>query len=150
MGCTEAVAPGALARVMNRISAIQSSAGLLSPNHAMTVEVVGRRTGRLISFPLAVTDYKAERYLVSVLGNDANWLRNVQAADGMAGLRRGCREAVRLEELDLATRAPILRRYLAVAPGAQPHLPVDRAPELRARQERLVCLDETCDQERRP
>ena len=74
----------------------------------------------------------------------------MSAAEGMAGLRRNRREAVRLEEVDLATRAPILRRYLAVAPGAQPHLPVNRALELRARQEPLVWLDETCDQERRP
>ena len=37
---------------------------------------------------------------------------------------------VRLEEVDLAARAPILRRYLAVAPGARPHLPVDRRAPL--------------------
>ena len=62
--------PGALARVMNRISAIQFSAGLLSPNRAMTVEAVGRRAGRLISFPVVVTDCEGEGYLVSMLGND--------------------------------------------------------------------------------
>ena len=122
--------PGALARVMNRISASQFSAGLLSPNRAMTVEVVGRRTGRLISFPVVVTDYEGERYLVSMLGNDANWVRNVRAAGGMAVVRRRRREAVRLEEVDLAARGPILRRYLAVAPGARPHLPVDRRAPL--------------------
>lgn len=122
--------PGALARVMNRISAIQFSAGLLSPNRAMTVEVVGRRTGRLISFPVAVTDYEGEHYLVSMLGNRANWVRNVRAAEGMVVLRRGHRQAVRLEEVDVGARAPILRRYLAVAPGARPHLPVDRRAPL--------------------
>lgn len=118
--------PGALARVMNRVSGIQFSAGLLSPNRAMTVEVVGRRTGRLRSFPVVITEYEGKRYLVSMLGNDANWVRNVRAAEGLAVLRRGRREAVRLEELDRGARAPILRRYLAVAPGARPHLPVDR------------------------
>jgi deazaflavin-dependent oxidoreductase (nitroreductase family) len=117
--------PGTLAREMNRISAILFSAGMLSPAQAMTLEVRGRRTGRLISFPVAVADYEGGRYLVSMLGNDANWVRNVRAADGRAVLRRRGREKVRLVEVEPGGRAPILRRYLEVAPGARPHLPVD-------------------------
>ena len=70
----------------------------------MTLEVRGRRTGRLISFPVVVAEYQDGRYLVSMLGNDANWVHNVRAAGGRA----------------------MLRRYLEVAPGARPHLPVDR------------------------
>jgi len=122
--------PGVLARIMNRISAIQFSAGLVSPKRAATVEVVGRRTGRLVSFPVVVTDYDGDRYLVAMLGNNANWVRNVRAANGIAVLRRGRREPVRLEEVDLGARAPILHRYLALAPGARPHLPVDRRAPL--------------------
>ncbi len=118
--------PGTLARVMNRMSEIQFSAGLLSPKSAATLEVPGRRTGRVISFPVALADYHGERYLVSMLGNDANWVRNVRAAQGRAVLRRRGRVPVRLEEIDPGARAPILRRYLAVAPGARPHIPVDR------------------------
>ena len=118
--------PGPLARALNRISAIQFSAGILSPARAVTLEVPGRRTGRLISLPVAVADYQGGRYLVSMLGNDANWVRNVRAADGRAVLRRRGREEVRLVEVAPADRAPILRRYLQVAPGARAHLPVDR------------------------
>jgi deazaflavin-dependent oxidoreductase (nitroreductase family) len=118
--------PGALARVLNRISAIQFSAGMLSPARAVTLEVPGRRTGRLISLPVAVADYQGGRYLVSMLGNDANWVRNVRAADGRAVLRRRGREQVRLVEVEPGDRAPILRRYLQVAPGARAHVPVDR------------------------
>jgi deazaflavin-dependent oxidoreductase (nitroreductase family) len=92
----------------------------------VTLEVPGRRTGRVVSFPLVVAAYQGERYLVSMLGRDANWVHNVRAAGGRAVLRRGRREAVRLEEVDVAARAPILRRYLAKAPGARPHVPVDR------------------------
>jgi hypothetical protein len=33
---------------------------------------------------------------------------------------------VRLEEVDPDARAPILRRYLELAPGGRPHIPVDR------------------------
>jgi len=118
--------PGFLARVMNRMSEMQFSAGLFSPKRAMTLEVPGRRTGRVISFPVVVADYHSERYLVSMLGTDANWVRNVRAAGGRAVLRRRHRQEVRLEDVDPRARAPILRRYLAVAPGARPHLPVDR------------------------
>jgi len=122
--------PRSLARVMNRVSEIQFSAGLLSPKRAMALEVPGRRTGRIISFPIVVADYQGERYLVSMLGDDANWVRNVRAAGGRAVLRRRHRQDVELEEVDRDARAPILRRYLAVAPGARPHLPIDRRASL--------------------
>jgi deazaflavin-dependent oxidoreductase (nitroreductase family) len=118
--------PGLLARAMNRVSAVQFSAGFLSPSSWTTLEVSGRRTGRVISFPVVVSEYKGERYLVSMLGNEANWVRNVRAAAGRAVLRRRGREVVHLEEVQPSARAPILRRYLAVAPGARPHFPVDR------------------------
>jgi hypothetical protein len=61
-----------------------------------------------------------------MLGQHANWVRNVQAAGGRVVLRHGRREAVCLEVVDPGARAPILRRYLAVAPAARPHVPVDR------------------------
>jgi hypothetical protein len=48
--------PGVPARMLNRISAMQFSAGLLSPKRAMTVEVPGRNTGRLIAFPVVVAE----------------------------------------------------------------------------------------------
>jgi deazaflavin-dependent oxidoreductase (nitroreductase family) len=118
--------PGLLARAMNRVSAVQFSAGLLSPARAVTLEVLGRRTGRVISFPVVVAEYGGGRYLVSMLGKDANWVRNVRAAGGHAVLRRGHRVNVHLREVEPGARAPILRRYLAVAPGARPHMPVDR------------------------
>jgi hypothetical protein len=37
---------------------------------------------------------------------------------------------VSLVEVDPALRAPILRRYVALAPGARPHIPVDRRAPL--------------------
>jgi deazaflavin-dependent oxidoreductase (nitroreductase family) len=122
--------PALLARIMNRLSEIQFSAGLLAPKRAVTLEVHGRASGRVISFPVVLADYQGERYLVSMLGNDANWVRNVRAAGGRAVIRRRGRTKVQLDEVDPAARAPILRRYLAVAPGARPHIPVDRHASL--------------------
>ena len=96
----------------------------------MTLELPGRRTARVISFPVVVADYDGERYLVSMLGDDTNWVRNVRAAGGRAVLRRGHRDAVRLQEIAADARAPILRRYLALAPGARPHIPVGKDARL--------------------
>ncbi|HEY8721052.1 nitroreductase family deazaflavin-dependent oxidoreductase [Pengzhenrongella sp.] len=115
---------------MNRVSAIHFASGLLSPARAVTLEVPGRRSGRVFSFPMVLADFEGERYLVSMLGNHANWVQNVRAADGRAVLRRGNRQDVLLEEVDPNLCAPILRRYLALAPGARPHVPVDRRAPL--------------------
>jgi hypothetical protein len=121
--------PNRLARMMNRASAVLHATGLILPNRLATLQVRGRGTGRVISLPVVVADHAGERYLVAMLGQNANWVANVRAAGGLAVLRHGRREAVQLDEVDPDARAPILRRYLAVAPGARPHLPVDpRAP----------------------
>jgi len=118
--------PNWLARTLNRVSALHYGSGLLAPDSWVTLEVTGRRSGRTVDCPLAVTTYHHERYLVSMLGQNANWVANVRAAHGDVVLRHGRREPVHLIEVDVAERAPILRGFLAHAPGARPHMPVDR------------------------
>jgi deazaflavin-dependent oxidoreductase (nitroreductase family) len=117
--------PNRFARLQNRASAIAFAAGI-APRRAAALEITGRRSGRVISFPVAIADVDGERYLVSMVGANVNWVRNLTAAGGRAVLRHGRRESVCLEEVEPAARAPILRRYLQVAPGARPHIPVDR------------------------
>jgi deazaflavin-dependent oxidoreductase (nitroreductase family) len=114
-----------LARLLNRGQAGLHSAGIW-PKRLATLEVTGRRTGRRIRLPVVIADYDGERYLVAMLGGGAAWVSNVRAAGGRAVLRHGRHEAVRLEEVASGDRAPILRRYLDVAPGARAHFPVDR------------------------
>jgi len=121
--------PNRVAAVLNRFGVIIWSAGLW-PNRAAALEVRGRRTGRLVSFPLVLVDYQGDRYVVAMLGEGTNWVSNVRAAGGQAVLRHGRREAVRLEEVDPPARAPILQRYLQVAPGGRPHILVDRQAPL--------------------
>ncbi|HEX5993677.1 MAG TPA: nitroreductase/quinone reductase family protein [Jiangellales bacterium] len=118
--------PGALMRALNRLDVLLYGSGRLSPRHTAVLEVVGRRSGRTISVPIAIADVGRRRYLVSMLGEDAGWVRNVRAAGGRAVLRRGGRTEVTLTEVPVAERAPVLRRYLAIAPGARPHFPVAR------------------------
>ena len=121
--------PHLLARLLNWPSALLQSTGLVMPDRLVTLEVPGRRTGRLVSLPIVVTEYEGERYLVAMLGPQTNWVRNVRAAGGRAVLRHGRREVVHLVEIDPGDRAPILRRYLEIAPGARAHIQVDhRAP----------------------
>lgn len=117
--------PNLAARLQNRGWAFLHSLGIL-PDRFVTLEVVGRRSGDIIRFPMAMTTMNGERYLVSMLGETANWVRNVRAAGGRANLVHGVREQVLLEELDPAQRAPILKAYLRIAPGARPHFPVGK------------------------
>lgn len=120
--------PNRIARILNRTWASLFSTKLV-PRNWVTLEVRGRRSGRVISFPVVVVESGQERYLVAMLGKQTNWVRNVKAAGGQAALRHGGREEVRLEEVAVDERAPILKRYLELAPGGRGHLPVDwRAP----------------------
>lgn len=117
--------PHLLAKVMNWGWAVVHSLGI-APNYLVTLDVTGRRSGKTISFPLAMIVMNGERYLVSMLGTEANWVRNVEAAGGQARLRHGITEQVLLEEVDVEQRAPILKAYLKLAPGARPHIPVSK------------------------
>jgi hypothetical protein len=95
--------PSWSARVSNPLGAIAFAAGI-GPGYAATVEIHGRKTGQTISFPVVVADYHRQRYLVAMLGQQTKWVRNVRAA--------------------------VLRRYLELAPGARPFVPIDRRASL--------------------
>jgi F420H(2)-dependent quinone reductase len=120
--------PNGSARVLGRLLGIVFGAGI-GPNQAARIEVRGRKTGRTISFPVAVVAYEGDRYLVAMLGNKTNWVRNVRA-DNHAVLLQGTRENVSLMEDFADNRAAILRRYLELAPGARPFFPIDRRAPL--------------------
>ena len=117
--------PNRLASVLNRVAAALGSSGI-GDNRMVALEVIGRKSGRVISLPLVPANVDGQRYLVSMLGEDVAWVRNVRAAGGIAVLRHRGRETVRLEEVSSAQRAPILKDYLSRAPGARPHIPVDK------------------------
>jgi len=122
--------PNRFARLQNQLSALAFAAGVW-PARAGALEVRGRRSGKPVSFPVVIADYEGERYLVSMLGTESNWVRNLEADGNRAELRHGKREAVTLVEIDPHLRAPIIRRYLTLAPGARPHIPVERTAPLQ-------------------
>jgi hypothetical protein len=117
--------PNRLAKILNRAWAALGSSGVAS-NYLVTLEVTGRKSGRVISLPVVIALVDGQRYLVSMLGEDVAWVRNTRAAGGKVVLRHGRREEVRLEEVPAGQRAPILKAYLQRAPGARPHIPVDK------------------------
>jgi deazaflavin-dependent oxidoreductase (nitroreductase family) len=122
--------PNWVARPQNRLSSLLFGAGIL-PRRVASLEVKGRRSGHAISFPVVIADWQGGEYLVSMLGEQANWVKNVRATGGAAVLRRGRREEVTLEEVGVAECAPIIRRYSAVAPGGRPHLRLRRDASLK-------------------
>ncbi len=116
--------PNLVATVVNRCLAAAVHALGVAPNYWVTLEVVGRRSGRMTRLPLVMVVVAGERYLVSMLGEKVDWVRNVKAARGSVTLRHGNREQVQLEEVAADRRAPVLKAYLKRAPGARPHLPI--------------------------
>src|ERR687889_2409216 len=90
--------PNRVARVLDRGGALVCGLGM-APDYMVTLEVPGRRTGRIVRLPLVMAVVDGERYLVSMLGEHTNWVRNVKAARGDVALVHGRREEVQLEEV---------------------------------------------------
>ncbi len=114
-----------MARLLDRGGAMVCALGV-APDYMVTLEVPGRRTGRVVRLPLVMVVRDGKRYLVSMLGEDVNWVRNVKAAGGRVTLRHGRSEDVRLEVVAPEHRAPVLRDYLRRAPRAGAHVPVEK------------------------
>ncbi len=117
--------PNAFTRRLNSAQARLSALGVL-PALVVALETRGRRSGRAYLTQLVVAHVGTERYLVAMLGENTNWVRNLRASGGAAVLRHGRTEKVRLEEVPASQRAPILKAYLQRAPGARPHFDLNR------------------------
>jgi F420H(2)-dependent quinone reductase len=117
--------PKAFTRRLNSVQARLTARGVF-PALLVALETKGRRSGRPCLVQLVVAHIGAERYLVSMLGENADWVRNANASAGAAVLRHGTTENVRLEDVPVSQRAPILKAYLQVAPGARPHFDISR------------------------
>lgn len=103
-------------------------AGLL-PRRWVILEVPGRTSGKMTSFPLGMADVDGRWYLVSMLG-ECNWVANVRAAGGHAVLRRRRRRTVQLVQVPIESRAAVLARYVQIAPGGRPHISVSKGSPL--------------------
>jgi len=123
--------PTRFGRALNDAWAAAFSSGF-APGHVLSLEVPGRRSGRMHRTALVAVFYQGHRYLVSMLGEQAAWVRNVRAAGGEAVVHHGARLPVRLVDVPAEERAPVIKAYLRVAPGARRHIPVPYAAPVDA------------------
>jgi len=121
--------PNFLATFLNHCWAAIHALGI-APNYLVTLEASGRRSGRMTRLPLVMASVAGERYLVSMLGENASWVLNARAAKGNVTLLHGRREEVHLEEVPIEQRAAVLKAYLKLAPGARPHFPINKSAPL--------------------
>ncbi|MGB3329157.1 MAG: nitroreductase/quinone reductase family protein [Thermomicrobiales bacterium] len=116
--------PNWLARRLDAMTAAMVVRGR-APDSLVTLEVAGRTSGAIMRVPLVVVPRDGERYLVSMLGPDSDWVRNVRVADGHAALRHAGRKAVTLVEVPPSERAPVLSAYVRIAKNGRAHIPLD-------------------------
>ena len=94
--------------VFNRIA---MKSGIMGTH---TLLVPGRSSGQEQRVPVIPVEHEGARYLVSTRG-ESNWVRNLRAA-GRAELKRGSKtEAVRVTELPVDERPPVIDAYRRVA-----------------------------------
>ncbi len=130
--------PTRLGKAVNRLWVWTASLGLTPASWpgkprigTVGLEVMGRRSSQPRSSVVTWVELDSERYLVSMLGERTDWVRNVRAAQGHAVIRHGSREEALLEEVPVHQRAPLLRAYLKrTAMATRQHLGIDPAAPL--------------------
>jgi deazaflavin-dependent oxidoreductase (nitroreductase family) len=122
-------------RTVNRVNKVivglQRLGIAFGPMRLLTV--TGRRSGQPRTFPIAVVGLSGDRYVVQAYPKAA-WVANVRAAEAAGDtveLRRGRKpETVRLAEVPVAERGPLLRELVQGAPRsvAQRYVTTGLAP----------------------
>lgn len=100
---------------MVRLNVAMLRRGLrIGSQHLLSVR--GRKSGAIRSTPVSIATVGTKRYIVAAFA-DAAWVGNVRAA-GQGTLRRGRdEERVRLVEMPVEERGPVLRAFLEQVPG---------------------------------
>jgi hypothetical protein len=93
--------------VLNRLGVVIGTQYVLS--------VPGRRTGKLRSTPVSLLTVDGRRYIVTGMATD--WVKNARAAGWGLLIRGRTKERVRLVELPVEERVPVLREF----PRQVPH-----------------------------
>ena len=102
--------PSGFTQLMNRAISIFASLGW-TPGNTITLEVRGRKSGEPRSVVVNSVEVDGQKYLVAPRG-ETEWVRNVRAAGGEAIIRHGKRKRIRLDEVPVEDRGPIIQAYL--------------------------------------
>jgi deazaflavin-dependent oxidoreductase (nitroreductase family) len=102
--------PSGPVKLMNGFFSWLASIGV-TPSDTVQIEVAGRRSGKTRMNAVTSIEHGGHRYLVAPRGT-TEWVRNVRAAGGEAAIRHRGRKRVRLHEVPVEERAPIIQSYL--------------------------------------
>jgi len=100
---------GLVAWLNRRVAPLITAIGITP--RSLTLEVQGRRSGKPIRLSMSPSEIDGKQYLVSLAG-ERGWVKNVRASHGEAFIIHGGRRPVRLTEVPLDQRAPILLAYV--------------------------------------
>jgi hypothetical protein len=114
-------APGWL-KLLNRFNRPLLRRGIgPAPQHLLSIP--GRRSGIPRSTPVAVVEFLGHRYVVAGYSG-SDWVKNARLS-GSAELRRGRdRQRVRLEEVPISERPPILHEFALRVRGGRSFITV--------------------------
>src|SRR4051812_22369279 len=103
---------------MNRVTVAMQRRGLaLGPVRVLSVP--GRTSGEMRTTPVTPIVVSGRSYVVGI-STQADWVKNAGAAGWGVLARDRKEERVRLEELPVEERGPILREFPKKAPGGIP------------------------------
>ena len=109
----------AVVRFANQIATLAMKIGI-APKYQFILSVRGRKSGRIYSTPVYIMEDNSKRLLVSPYGEVA-WVINARAV-GKITLTKGTEsKEYKIDELSSKESAPILKKYLALAPITQPY-----------------------------
>ncbi len=83
----------------------------LNPDFTVMLEVKGRNSGEHRRVALVLVSHEDQHYVVALAG-ESDWVRNVRAAGGGAVIRRHTALPVKLVEIPIEERAPVIDAYL--------------------------------------
>lgn len=101
----------------------------LAPKSYYTLTVLGRKSGKPRSTPVALVEDGDNRWLVAPYG-EVEWVKNARAA-GCVSLSRGkISEVLSIAELPPEKSTPILKEYVTRYPIARPYFDVKTGSSL--------------------
>jgi deazaflavin-dependent oxidoreductase (nitroreductase family) len=113
-----------LRRLGNRLIGPAARLGIAGKRtHVLTV--VGRKSGRRFSTPVALVLEDGRRWLVAPYG-ERGWVKNARAAGEVELTRARKTTRHRIEEVGPEEAAPVLRLYLHQTPIVKPYFDADR------------------------
>jgi hypothetical protein len=107
--------PNAALRLINKLTTSLLVRLGIGPANAYAALVRGQRSGTSYRTPVRVLAHDGGRYLVAVFGETPT-VRNLRAAGRTTLIRGRSSEQVRLTEVPVADRVPMIRGYIEMSP----------------------------------